>query len=599
MSTNISPSPSTSASSGILKDATGSFIGSSVQKSSGISESKIASTSFNLLKTSADMMVVIKNQLNNFNQKLTNIERKLSKFFEMDIMKSIKQKIQEFKLKMNHYLNEDKKNEPVNPSAIGDMNKQLQNDIENGKIALEQKNTQKKVPEFDEMMLELNTAQDILTTDGMIVDDNQIDTAKLRTLAEISRNPNDSMKALEAFEQNHGNRLIEEVYQIQQGIYEISQGNTDSIVEKVTNNWHIQNAIRNVKVRVQKMMLDFNVGRDLQNCIDKLNESMSLLIGVYDRIDGYTEKQELVNYIANVASPDSQLTDDAEINAAICQLNKMIHTNLILERYEIAKNAFKQHTFPFAHCYMAKFEMPKNFQAGDVDETKKEAINKIKSLIRDLEIANISIEKYDKDIVTANPLTFYTWRYNEIRNDIEKLLRGEEITLKADIANGLNENAVKFKEIQICLKLKTEKMQEKLNAKLEKFKVSMTMVGNAYYRCGKRSYYMSVDDKIAINYSIKKNDEGLPETMNDVYKKIRNGKFFLSPYTMWTIQLDGDTNQLDEFRNEIIDLNLQGHGQYVKHSSNIEHEFAPNILDKYYNFNGIISFANNENLIDL
>lgn len=404
---------------------------------------------------------------------------------------------------------------------------------------------------------------------------------------------------MELFEQSHGNALIEIVHQIQQSIIAINRDDSPkSPIVMSMNKWHIQNAIRDCKEHIMKMILDFNVGRDLQNCIDKLNESMVLLIGVYDQIDEYSEKAKLASYIANIASAHSQPTRDSEYNDVICQLTKMIKTNLILEQYEIAMNAFKQHKFPFAHCYLSKFEMPESLKFDDVDGLKQIAIEKIEALKADLEYTNVSIEKYDEDIVSAEKLKFYTWHHNDIKDDIGKLLQGEEVTLKADIAKGMNENAVKFKKIEIFLKLRTAAAQQRLNEKLESFKVVMTMVGNSYYRCGKRSYCMAVDDKIVIKYSIKKNDKGEPDVVNEVYNKIRDGYFFLSPYTMWTIKLVGDFTELNEFKNEIIDLQLQGSGQYVKHSSNIENEFVPHVLDKYYDFSGIISFVNDKILIN-
>lgn len=43
-------------------------------------------------------------------------------------------------------------------------------------------------------------------------------------------------------------------------------------------------------------------------------------------------------------------------------------------------------------------------------------------------------------------------------------------------------------------------------AKLTSY-TTMTMVGNNYYRCGTRAYYISVDDNILIDYTFVKKSE--------------------------------------------------------------------------------------------
>lgn len=551
-------------------------------------------------KSSTEIVEQFRKQFQLFNKKLTNIAATLDKFFECNLMKMVKNKISELKIKTK---NELEKKTPPDSKIIDEMQKELQRTLNDEKIALKHQNMVKKDPYFEEKIQKLEHAQNILALDdGMQVetfDKIQNDATKTRACSELFKTTNGEFRTVEEFERNIGKVLIERVSKMEQSIIDMSQRlPSESHVALDMSQWQIQSLIRDVKLHFHKMIsTEFEVGHDLQRCIDKLDESMAILIGVYDRIDSYSERTELATYFADIAS--IQFQNGVMKNDAICDLSRIIKTNFILEQYEIVLNAFKQHKFPFAHIYMQEFELPERLCINDIDGLKQEVIGKINKMHESIDYSNITIGKYDKDIVFVKQLVFYMWKNEEIRDDIYKLLHGEEIVIKADIAKGLNQNAVKFKDIGIHLKIANERLQNELDSKLENFHVIMNMIGNTYYRCGKRSYRMSVDENIVIEYSIKKEQNGKPIGKNNVYSKIRKSDFFLSPYTMWSIRLsNGVFGDLDKFKNEIIDLQLIGTGQYVKHSSSFTNEFPSHVLDKHYDFDSIISYANENKLID-
>lgn len=465
----------------------------------------------------------------------------------------------------------------------------------------------------------LEVAQNILATNGLS------DQVNCSIQCEgLKHGANDQMEELE---QKLGKMLFERVRDMQQSIIEMSQNlASEGHVQLDISKWQIQSLIRDVKANFHKMTSGFEMGCDLQRTISKLDEAMTLLVDVYGRIESYAEKSDFAELIANIAKSeknskfsfmnfmglnDSDDNDDGDgsidheqMSTAMVQLCAMIKTNLLLEQYEIASNAFKQHKFPFANIYMDMLNLPDNLRFADIDGLKHEAINKIEKMREGIQNSNILIEKYDK-VVLENDLIFYTWKSAEFHDDFGKLLSGEQITLNAEIAKGLNQNAVKFKELEIHLNVINQKAQSELNSKLEDFHVVMTMVGgNSYYRCGKRVYRMSVDENIVIEYSIKKNQNSEPTGKNEVYKKIRNGDFFLSPYTMWSIQLVNPKGEpekfgeLDKFKNQIIDLQLRGNGQYVKNSTDFINDFPPDVLDKHYDFDGVVCYTNDKKLIN-
>lgn len=541
-----------------------------------------------------DIVKLVKSQLRNFNQKLNKIEKMISDFFDHDFSKLLKGQIKEFKSKIAGELYKDG---PYDPNIVDKMKTDLQETINLEKDALNAQNTQKSDQHFEAKMQKLEYAQEVLVDDGTNYEtDDQNTNETLETNAS-----NKEIRALDQFEQILGERLIAQVYEIKKSIDAMNKDwQSKSQIQLDLSEWRIQSLIKDAKVQFQKLTAGFDTGRDVERCIDKINEATGMLNSIYDRIDSYAEKAELATYIANIASAScsSHPTDNDELNEVICGLNKMIQTNLILEQYEIAVNAFKQHKFPFAHFYTSEFKLPSTLQFNDTDELKKQTIQNIQAMKNALQQSKTSILKYDQDVVLDKAATFYTWQYDDIKDAIDELLQGQQILLKADIANGMNQNAVKFKEIAIYLKLSNESAQTELDAKLQGFNVIMTMVGNNYYRCGNRSYSMSVDDNIVIEYSIKRNDKGKPVSCNGVYAKIQDGDFFLSPYTMWGIQLAGNFDELNCFRNKIVDLQLIGHGQYVKQSSSLIGEFSNNVLDKHYDFDGIISFAKDKKIIN-
>lgn len=557
--------------------------------------------------SSTEITELLKKQFQIFNQKLSKIEKTLNKFFECDLMKSIKEAIFQMKSKMYDL----EKDDHPDPTEIGTMQKKLCQTIDDEKEALLK--SQNNDSENQAKIQKLEVAQNILTTNGL---DDQVNSFQRDGLKHGANNQ------MEELEQKLGKMLFERVREMQQSIIEMSKNlASEGHVQLDISKWQIQSLIRDVKANFHKMTSGFEMGCDLQRSIAKLDEAMTLLVDVYGRIESYAEKSDFAELIANIAKSEKNSKfslmnfigldnsdhsiDNEQMNTAIHQLCAMIKTNLLLEQYEIASNAFKQHKFPFANIYMDMLNLPDNLRFADIDGLKHEAIKKIEKMQEGIQNSNILIEKYDKDVVLTNDLIFYTWKSAEFHDDFGKLLSGEQITLNAEIAKGLNQNAVKFKELEIHLNVINQKAQSELNSKLEDFHVVMTMVGgNSYYRCGKRVYRMSVDENIVIEYSIKKNQNSEPTGKNEVYTKIRNGDFFLSPYTMWSIQLVNPKGEpekfgeLDKFKNQIIDLQLRGNGQYVKNSTDFINDFPPDVLDKHYDFDGVVCYTNDKKLIN-
>lgn len=160
---------------------------------------------------------------------------------------------------------------------------------------------------------------------------------------------------------------------------------------------------------------------------------------------------------------------------------------------------------------------------------------------------------------------FIVWSHNSYKDTTTKLLEGKEITIKADIRESSKKNAIRFNEIGIHFKLANETKQNEFDEQLQYFQVSMTHQGNSFYRCGTK-FYVITSDNLTINYSFNNNKHGEPSNTNAVYDKIKNNDYVLSPYTTWSIKLNHVNDSfktLSEYANQVIDLALEGRGQYI------------------------------------
>lgn len=375
-----------------------------------------------------------------------------------------------------------------------------------------------------------------------------------------------------------------------------------SHVELDISRWNIQGALRDAKTYFRQMTKEFEVQDNLVRTFEKIEEAMSILIDVYDRIESFSDTAKLAAYIADINSGTAKqirITDVA-LSDAITYLEQFIQSNLVLEQYEVAMHAFKQHRFPFAHQYLAKFELPDNLKLNDTGTLIGNVMKQIDGLIEEDESFRHTIGKYDRyiyndiqfDDLNSDSEPFYVWKNGEIKNEIVKLLQGEEITIKSDITKGVDKNAIKFKEIGIHLKAFDESTQNELNAALQNARLVMTILGNNYYRCGTRVYYISVDDNIVINYTLAKDSKGKPIDQNLVYEKINKYDYFLSPYAMWKIKLvftnDRPKFNARNFQDKWIDLQLIGRGQYLEQGP-FTMEICNDDLDKFYNFDNSTS----------
>lgn len=98
------------------------------------------------------------------------------------------------------------------------------------------------------------------------------------------------------------------------------------------------------------MVSAYDMEDDLMRSIDRLDEAMVMLIDIYDRLDTYSDHANFAAYIADLNSINSQgiQVKDRELNASITDLQQIIISNVVLDRYGLLMHAFEQRYFPRA-----------------------------------------------------------------------------------------------------------------------------------------------------------------------------------------------------------------------------------------------------------
>ncbi|GFS38772.1 uncharacterized protein NPIL_616941 [Nephila pilipes] len=341
--------------------------------------------------------------------------------------------------------------------------------------------------------------------------------------------------------------------------------------------WKVQSTLKDMKLKIQKFTQGFDITDNLARCIEKLEEIMTTLINVYDRVQTYEDQQNLSDYIADIssASASSINISDPKLVKAVNDLEITIRSNLVLNQYKTVINAFQQWVFPFAHRYLTASQLPSHLKLdGNIEDLVSDVVKQIEDIKRKVDLYNVAVKKGDQYILTGDfnsyyfsTKPFFVWKNEQSGNVISKLLSGENVVLKADVNDSeRNKDAIKFRNVEFHLKTKNITMQSQLNSVLKGFDVNATHFGNSYYRYADKIYLITSDSQ-SIYRSYETNNNGEPVRRNGVFIKIKNGDLMLSPYATWEIKLINHTDKISfndlEFYKSKVDLELSGSGSYV------------------------------------
>lgn len=171
---------------------------------------------------------------------------------------------------------------------------------------------------------------------------------------------------------------------------------------------------------------------------------------------------------------------------------------------------------------------------------------------------------------------------------IRELLNVETVIMETNIIEGVKEYAIKFKEIEICLKTIYSKQQIGLNKALENCIVSLICGTDHHYRYGEQFYLIPMDNKLEFRYTIK---NGQTTKWNALAAQIsKDDDYIISPYNTWSIKLKSG-KLLKKYKDIEIVLELVRKGQFINNEESIE-------LSHHYDLSSqMVQYAFNELLI--
>lgn len=393
-------------------------------------------------------------------------------------------------------------------------------------------------------------------------------------IAEVTRAIKDleeTIKKLENFEKRIYEKLIPMLDKMGKDLIETAKNlNSKSSVFLDVTSWQVQKTLKETGLEIQKFTRGYEIEESVSKLVENLQEVLKVLVKVYDRIQDYQEQQKLAVYMAHLSSASVKqiVVSSPLVSNSFRDLQISIQSNIILNQYGSVLNAFKQWIFPFAEIFLKDFELPKQLvtSSTDIQVLASNAVSRIEGIKSRIKKYKTTIEEFDEHIYVAQfnrsssiMKPFYVWKNEDYGDIITKLLAGEAVLVKADIANSDTEkDAIKFNFIGFALKSNDPSMQAEVDRTLLNCTVSMTHLGTSHYRYN--GQYVSIESSSqSMMYSVEKGT-----IQNNVYKKLLAGDIILSPYAMWELRLSSTSfGSLSEFRDR-VDLVLEGSGSFVK-----------------------------------
>lgn len=408
-------------------------------------------------------------------------------------------------------------------------------------------------------------------------------TNQNNNISDVSRSIRDFEHVLDDFE-SFKKKINEKVNSTIERIANdlISTANNFEVKSSVSldvTTWQVKLSVEDTLFEIQQFTRGFKVDGSPAKVIQKIKEVSMILIKVYDRIQDYQKQQRIYAYLADLSSVSVQqvVVSDPKLVTSFRELQISIRSNIILDQYNTALNAFKQWIFPCVRIFLKKLKLNENLLLQNLDITA--LASTVETRIEDMKLEYLkyknNIEDFDRHIISADfngssevTQPFYVWKNKEHREMITKLLAGETVLAQADVLNSdVEKDAIKFRTIELGFRSRDPVIQAQINRALSNYCVSMTHLGISNYRYDGQIFPIAGSSQTII-YSFKKSANGSAVYGNDAYFKLLSGDIMLSPYTMWQLKLTGNPfkfetsfNMMANFSGK-VDLLLEGSGNF-------------------------------------
>lgn len=338
--------------------------------------------------------------------------------------------------------------------------------------------------------------------------------------------------------------------------------------KQTANHWpteeQLLSSIHSATIALKDITRSLKLPERLLTRIQRLITSLSTLAAIFDRIDDYHNHARLIAYTAAAIVTDQPIDAD-DLQPTVARLDMIITSNVLLEQYRAAADAFKIAVFPFIERYSDRYNLPSSLQLIDnITELAQVAATHIREFQAILDAQHT----IDDD----STITLIEWRAKDHRHAIGDLMAGKRVLLFADIRHAPQLNAITVHAIDLRLRAANGTQQSLIGTLLEHTQVTMTRGGVAHLRCG-AAFFAINGPAVNISFSVAKGADGLPLRKCSGYEQLKDDA--ISPYGWWTIQLhtvaDGDGQLMEKMAavDERVDLVMTGRGRHVETDASV------------------------------
>lgn len=419
------------------------------------------------------------------------------------------------------------------------------------------------------------TARPLLQAGVELLGDLSEDERKLRELERSIRDTDNQIALLNQYEAHVPALLQSTLQSFIEGASELQISLQDrSVIGREFMRLEVKRSFENFKKQLKESTQGFEAGAKFAEIVQQIQEAIETSMNIYDRVQDYEDRLTLADYMAKLASPLAIAQ-----NPRLELLRSKAQRNVVLEHYSRAVAAVHQWAFPFGASFLDNIaNLAQLARAASAQEQMQLIRAQLGLLQTKVNNYHQEVQNFiDQALIRAEfsptfPSTpFYAWSGKEFSQQINDLLKGEQVILYADINQvASRQAAIKFNEIEIKFRCQNPEQQALLDFELQSFKVELHHSGQSYYRLGNQIYQMSNDRGFNISYSFARRPNNRLVESNEVYNKMKRGDLVLSPYTYWTIKLvplpgSQPLNLFDKLKDLRADIELQlvGRGQYV------------------------------------
>ncbi|GIX77728.1 hypothetical protein CDAR_303381 [Caerostris darwini] len=178
---------------------------------------------------------------------------------------------------------------------------------------------------------------------GDIRSENKEEEAKVDELNKAIKEAENKYQSLQQYEETIHDTIAPMLQNMEDDLRDIAGNlNSKSQVTLDVTKWRVQSTLKDMKSQMQHLTQGFQTRDGLARCLEKLEEAMTTLINIYDRIQSYQDQQQLASYIADMSSVSASAINISDPNMvrAVNYLETSIKSNIVLNQYKTAIDAF-------------------------------------------------------------------------------------------------------------------------------------------------------------------------------------------------------------------------------------------------------------------